>query len=250
MDNRNKELYKDYFKDAAYGKERYDWIMSRLFTHIENKIILDIGCGVGTLLLMLKEKNNKVYGIDVSETGIKQAKENGLECDLVDLNVETLPFADNYFDIVICLETIEHLENPYHCLREIRRALKPQGTLLVSIPNPKILHPYFYSAIFTINNFSQLLKLASFEIKQIAGWGQAVMFKRALKLTKKGWLYNIIYFIGRKLNLLMRNHLGTPLSFAHCFNFVCLNNKGSSPYPEIEKELSLGTKPQKSKAVD
>lgn len=245
MDNITKELYRDYFKDAAYGKERYDWIVRKFLKDIKNKVILDIGCGVGTLLLMLKENNNSVYGIDVSETGIKQARENGLACDLVDLNIETLPFTESYFDIVICLETIEHLENPYHCLREIRRILKPEGMFLVSIPNPKILHPYFYPAIFTINNFSQLLKLASFEIKQIAGWGQAVMFKRALNLLGRGWLYNIIYFIGRKLNLLMRNHLGTPLSFAHCFNFECINNKGTSSYPEIEKELSLGTRPKK-----
>lgn len=244
MDNRTKELYKDYFKDATYGNERYDWIMKRFFANTENKVILDIGCGTGTLLVRLKENNNQVYGIDVSETGVKKVKEKGIVCDLLDLNVNTLPFSDNYFNVVICLETMEHLENPYHCLREIRRVLKPQGIFLISIPNPRILHPYFYPAIFTAKNFKQLLGLTSFKVERVVGWGQAVMFKKILNLLKEGWLYTIIYFIGRKLNLLMRNHLGTPLSFAHCFNFECINDKGGAAYPDIEKELSLGTKPQ------
>jgi ubiquinone/menaquinone biosynthesis C-methylase UbiE len=51
-----------------------------------------------------------------------------------DLNGE-LPFADQMFDYVTCLEGLEHIENPQQAMREFARVLRPGGTIVVSIPN-------------------------------------------------------------------------------------------------------------------
>ena len=53
----------------------------------------------------------------------------------VDLN-QRLPYDDDYFDYVACLEGLEHAENYHHTLREFQRILKPGGKLIVSTPNP------------------------------------------------------------------------------------------------------------------
>jgi len=241
------ELYKNYYKDSEYGSERYEWIAETFFLDIKGKAILEVGCGTGSLLKILQQNNN-VYGVDISESGIQKAKKENIKCELININRDSLPFPDNSFDICICLETIEHLENPYHCLKEIRRVLKKKGRFLISIPNPKTMHPYFYPSIFTINNLKELLSLTSFSVIRIAGWGQVILFRKLLDLLKKKEdflnkkIYNVIYYIGRKINMIMRKYFRTPLSYAHCFNFECINMKDDN-CPAIEEMLSKETRP-------
>lgn len=59
----------------------------------------------------------------------------GLKIDIVDLNDQPLPYADNSFAVVTCVETIEHLENYRQVIREIYRVLRPEGVAVFSTPN-------------------------------------------------------------------------------------------------------------------
>jgi SAM-dependent methyltransferase len=59
----------------------------------------------------------------------------GAEIDTVDLNREPLPYSDNRFALVTCIETVEHLENFREVVREIYRALQPGGVAIFSTPN-------------------------------------------------------------------------------------------------------------------
>ena len=58
-----------------------------------------------------------------------------IQVDVVDLNLEKLPYQDKTFDIVTCTEVIEHLEHYRETLREVFRVLKENGTFVVSTPN-------------------------------------------------------------------------------------------------------------------
>jgi len=49
-------------------------------------------------------------------------------------DIESMTFEDNYFDGVICLEVLEHVQNPFKAASELKRVLKPQGLLLVTVP--------------------------------------------------------------------------------------------------------------------
>jgi SAM-dependent methyltransferase len=59
----------------------------------------------------------------------------GLQIDTIDLNRQPLPYSDNRFALVTCVETIEHLENYREVIREIYRVLQPKGVAVFSTPN-------------------------------------------------------------------------------------------------------------------
>jgi ubiquinone/menaquinone biosynthesis C-methylase UbiE len=108
--------------------------------------------------------------VDISESGIQQCKEKNINAYLVDVSAEPLPFPDNFFDIVICLETLEHLMNPYFAMMEIRRVLKEKGRLICSVPNPLTGHPYLYPGLFEFKFFCRFLQQCGFRIVQIEPW--------------------------------------------------------------------------------
>lgn len=99
--------------------------------------MLDIGCSTGMLLTMIQNENESLnlYGVDKLKKSVREANKKGINAKVVDLNSQHLPFANNKFDIVICLEVIEHLCNPDLCLSEIGRVLKKGGILFISTPN-------------------------------------------------------------------------------------------------------------------
>ncbi len=85
-----------------------------------------------------------VVGGDISQTSIEYAKthyaQHGLHFCL--LNAHRLPFNDESFDVVVSIETIEHLEKPMQFLSECYRVLKPGGEFVCSTPNKKMASPY------------------------------------------------------------------------------------------------------------
>jgi methionine biosynthesis protein MetW len=93
--------------------------------------VLDIGCGDGLLLSMLK--NNVSEGIDISEEGVKKCLEKGMKATLCDFSKDKLPFEDNAFDYVVMLDVLEHVYAPQELLEEARRVSKRY--IVISVPN-------------------------------------------------------------------------------------------------------------------
>jgi len=96
--------------------------------------ILDAGCGKGSLARALSFPGNEIICSDIMNNLDPVCR---FEFRQADFN-KKLPFQDGYFDIIVCSEVIEHLENPRHVLREFKRIAKPGGYILISMPN--ILH--------------------------------------------------------------------------------------------------------------
>jgi ubiquinone/menaquinone biosynthesis C-methylase UbiE len=119
--------------DIQYVKQY--WIYNNVSA---GAIVLDVGCGSGTLNL-LKNKNVHLVGIDLSEKGLEEALAAGYDeailCDAYDI-----PYPDASFDHIVSLDVLGHIENETkdHYLAEWVRLLKPKGTMLHGIESGAI----------------------------------------------------------------------------------------------------------------
>lgn len=150
-----RKLYENVFEGLSYyptigstyhlnrSKTKVQKFYLQAISDLPTPKILDIGCYIGADLFMLPKpnKNARYWGVDVSHDAIASAKklaekrgETDIKFETVDAN-RPLPFPDNYFDVVLALELIEHLHDPQKFLTEIKRVLKPNATLIISTPN-------------------------------------------------------------------------------------------------------------------
>ncbi len=109
---------------------------------VPGRRVLDAGCGVGwgSELLRLAGAAS-VVGVDISEDALAAARQRAPECEFVPGGLEKLPFADHEFDVVVCMEALEHAEDTGGSLDQLARVLTPDGVLLVSSPNPGVYNP-------------------------------------------------------------------------------------------------------------
>lgn len=105
--------------------------------YVSDKKVLDVACGEGYGTNLLSEKSKHITGLDIDNATINKAtsKYKNNNIDFICGNLEVLPFENEIFDIVVCFETIEHIENYKKALLEIKRVLKPHGLLLISTPD-------------------------------------------------------------------------------------------------------------------
>jgi len=98
--------------------------------------VVDLGCydGAVTKLILKKVKVKEVVGVDIDKNALDWAKRRGIKTILADLNSK-LPIPTHCVDIVICLETVEHLINLDVFFSEVYRILKPGGSLFISTEN-------------------------------------------------------------------------------------------------------------------
>ena len=97
------------------------------------KRVLDLGCRSGALTRHFLEGND-VVGLDIDRVALAKAEAQGIQ--VVEANVEEpLPFPDGSFDAVVAGELLEHLQFPDALVAEVRRVLRPGGTIVGSVPN-------------------------------------------------------------------------------------------------------------------
>lgn len=119
-------------QDIHSYKKYVDYII-KYQNNSKNKLFLDIGCGTGSVLELLKSTNREAIGVDISRTSIEVCKKKKLKCVFYD--GVNLPFADRYFDIVGSYNVLEHIDDAVLFLSEILRVLKNNGYLVLAFPN-------------------------------------------------------------------------------------------------------------------
>ncbi|MFC1566980.1 class I SAM-dependent methyltransferase [bacterium] len=115
----------------------FDKVKSILNTlRFEN--ILDAGCGEGLLLSHLKNdlSGRKIQAIDLDPLEIETAKKNIPFAECQTASIYELPFKNSEFDLVLCMEVLEHLDNPVNALKELSRVSKKY--CLLSVPNEPV----------------------------------------------------------------------------------------------------------------
>lgn len=107
---------------------------------LSGKTILEVGCGRGATLREFARRGAYTFGLDYSEEAIEicrklQAEERTIpQGTFVNADARSLPFSDGTFDFVFSVGLIEHFEEPVELLLEQCRVLKPEGHLLVQVP--------------------------------------------------------------------------------------------------------------------
>ena len=141
--NNPKHFYVDYTDKTAVNPkltEKYKSIIEK-YISLENKDILDIGCGTGRLAIHLSKFVNHWYGIDPDPESIKLAKEN-----IKNLNIDDrvtfkvgkfadIPF-DQEFDIIISSNSLHFEENKEDAFENVYNSLKSDGYFIIFVPTP------------------------------------------------------------------------------------------------------------------
>jgi methionine biosynthesis protein MetW len=144
---------------------------------------LDVGCGVGEFLGVLTEAGFEASGVDGSSAQVARVVDSGMAAKVADLE-EALPFEDQSFSLVSCLEVIEHISRAEFLLQEIHRVLSPSGKLLITTPNFAFFNNRIHYLLgsgpcsegvhlrfFTKDRFETLLRDAGFRVVARASYG-------------------------------------------------------------------------------
>lgn len=130
-------FYKNQFaKNIFEISDKYQILLKRMSKFSAHNI-LDIGCGDGSFLLTAGKflKINKLYGVDISKNGIKEANKANIKAFCHDVDKGKIPLKSNSIDLIFCGEVIEHVYSPDNLLIEIHRLLKPGGHVVLTTPN-------------------------------------------------------------------------------------------------------------------
>jgi ubiquinone/menaquinone biosynthesis C-methylase UbiE len=139
------------FSDEDYlasSHDRYS-LIARKIKELNPKTILDIGVCTGkfyTAHLPDFVKGKKVYGVDVDDNYIDIARQRGITAERANIETDPLPFGNKFFDVLVCDSMLEHTLKPNHMFAEMRRVLKDDGKLILSVP----------SGVSVLNRWNQL----------------------------------------------------------------------------------------------
>lgn len=187
--------------------------------------LIDVGCGTGRFLEVMKSRGLECHGIDFSKEAVKVAKKNTRSEILVG-DGEKLPYVDNCFDYVTVIGSLEHFKHVNKGMREMVRISKDGAKFLIIVPNFNYL---FYllkeergtiqreisEHLFTLNGWKTLLEHNGLSIDKIFQDTYFSYLARARPLLDKnpfsfveGIIKKIVWFF-------------MPITLTYLFVFVC-----------------------------
>ncbi len=114
------------------GQERR-LAMVRHYAPLENRRVLDVGCGVGMYTAAFLRYTPTVFGIEVEAERVCAAR--ACAPNVLRAVGEGLPFGDNAFDVVFSHEVLEHVTDDRRCACEMVRVTRPGGRIVIFVPN-------------------------------------------------------------------------------------------------------------------
>ena len=110
-------------------------LLQSLLGNIREKRVLDLGCNVGIIANLLVEKGAEVTGVDISAPTLNLGHNFHQRVTFIRADAQNLPFKENSFDRVICIEVLEHVPKPQHLIDRALQVLKPGGSFIAIVPN-------------------------------------------------------------------------------------------------------------------
>lgn len=104
--------------------------------------VLDVGAGGGKLLSELQKKGWQSSGVDLEPKAKLQSQKRNINIQIADAT-KKIPFRTDYFDAVFAVDSLEHMENDWRALEEIKRVTKSGGVIYLSVPAYPALFSYW-----------------------------------------------------------------------------------------------------------
>lgn len=144
-----RELAERYIGYAVRGERRGHAYLGEIDANLKGQLrgeaCLDVGCGTGGFLLAARPRFRRLVGSDIALRWLVIAKKRmadaGENVTLVCCSAEHLPFPAGVFDAAVCIDVLEHAQDPQAVLRRTARAVKPDGLLYLVTPNRFSLGP-------------------------------------------------------------------------------------------------------------
>jgi ubiquinone/menaquinone biosynthesis C-methylase UbiE len=124
--------------DADDASAPWHQMAKQHLKQLQNKRVLEIGCGRGGFSEYLARFGANLTSADFSPVAVRIAEKRLKDfdnCELITADVQNVPFPNKTFDIVISMETLEHVPDPDLGLKELARVTKSGGQLIISTPN-------------------------------------------------------------------------------------------------------------------
>ena len=226
------------FIDEKYSSiARADKILDKVRRYKNLGNLLDIGCGLGFLLDRAIEKNWKTIGIDISDYAIKECKKRRLSVKKGSIEEVNLP--NNYFDVIIATDVLEHIFDPIIFIKKVHKLLKIGGVLVIEVPNyeaakakimggkwPQYIPPIHLN-FFTQTNIKSLLEKNCFNV--VEGYSEVSLslgvrnlLRKISKKNKFSLIENIIISLDYFITQFKKKYFYPPINFL----FTKLNIKG------------------------
>lgn len=161
----------------------------------KNNLILDVGCGAKPYYKLFEKKSKKYIGIDVLHE----------EAADIICSADDLPIRSNVFDVVLCTQVLEHVEDPEKTLKEVHRVLKKNGLIILSTHGIWVKHsaPHDYWRWTRFGLLKIFKNFKNVEIKNVGGSALCYFQITSLVLNR---LPRIIFF--KPLLIVFSNLLG------------------------------------------
>lgn len=165
-------------------KLRYEYVERHLKQlGIDGKKVVDLGCGDGQWSIQLKQSHEiELVGVDYNELRLDRYRHNVPDADALFGSCLDIPLEDDFADVVMFHQVLEHIPQPAEALAEVRRILKAGGWLILSVPNegtwlkqqvqyrfiePHALEHTDHVNFFTRSTLRQSLERSGFSVKRL-----------------------------------------------------------------------------------
>ncbi|MCX7830406.1 MAG: class I SAM-dependent methyltransferase [Acidobacteria bacterium] len=152
----------------------------------EESTVLDVGCGIATVLHIIKGRR---FGVDPLAEEYKRIYNYPENIVIVKGFAESLPFPNDYFDFVFCSNVLDHTTKPELAIEEIKRVLTPQGSfvLVLEIMDSAIKRDIKHPHTFTLDSIKDLLSSKGFVVlfEKVVPWPGGLGSKGYIAIFQK-----------------------------------------------------------------
>ena len=206
---------------TTYPEKLINFLIKRYALKNESKL-LELGPARGDFLKEFSKKNFKIYAVDISN----YVKEYCPEVNYKNANLDqdSIPFEDNYFDIVYTKSFVEHFHYPEKIFKEIYRVLKPGGMVITLTPHWKYMQKVFYEDYshrtpFTIESLNLIQNEQGFEKVRSESFRQLPIL----------WNFKFFIIFSELTRLLLPDFLSSKIKWVRFSKEVMILSTASKP---------------------